>query len=194
MTAASAAATPGAKGAGRKKPTGAATGGAKRGKSTTSRSTTTAALGVDGEVAALAAASSTRAAGGKATGAAVVSVGATNSSCGDAPAEVAAVEEGETDDAIARALARLQLDGAKGALHPYWHKRLAGLVRPAARALIPQLTTENALGFDVTASGLGNGAAAAGPRRVGGTLFDFVLAQKKAHPDKVLLFVCVLIY
>lgn len=147
-------------------------------------------MGVDGEVAALAASSSTRAAGGKATGAAVASIETSNSSGGDAPAEVAAVEESETDDAVARALARLQLEGAKGALYPYWHKRLAGLVRPAARALIPQLTTENALGFDVTASGLGNGAAAAGPRRVGGTLFDYVLAQKKAHPDKVRLYLC----
>lgn len=99
------------------------------------------------------------------------------------------------DDTIARALARLKLQAqdGKGPLHPYWHKRLAGLTRPAARALIPQLTHENALGFDA-ASGLGNGAAIGGVQQArrtgGGTLFDYVLAQKKAHPDKVCRGVC----
>lgn len=45
----------------------------------------------------------------------------------------------------------------------------------AARALVNQLIPSNALGFD------------AGPTLLNrkGTLFDYVLQQKKAHPDKV---------
>jgi hypothetical protein len=62
-------------------------------------------------------------------------------------------------------------------LHPYWLKRLSMLQRPAARALVSQILPTNPLGFD------------AGPtlsqRR--GTLYDFVLTQKKAHPEKVIL-------
>lgn len=62
-------------------------------------------------------------------------------------------------------------------LHTYWLRRLSMLRRPSARGLVPQLVPDNALGFD------------AGPtlavRR--GTLFDYVLSQKKAHPDKVIL-------
>ena len=60
-------------------------------------------------------------------------------------------------------------------LHPSWVKRLAALQRPSARALVPQLVPDNALGYDA-------GPTLAGRR---GTLFDFVVSQKRAHPDKV---------
>jgi hypothetical protein len=60
-------------------------------------------------------------------------------------------------------------------LHPIWLKRLVGLKRPSARALVSQLSKENALGFDA-------GPTLAARR---GTLFDYVVGQKKLHPDKV---------
>lgn len=85
----------------------------------------------------------------------------------------------EAEDDLTPELVRLQASSSLGtsSLRPYWLKRLSLLQRPAARGLVRQLLPTNALGFD------------AGPTLLNrkGTLFDYVLSQKKAHPDKVIL-------
>ena len=83
----------------------------------------------------------------------------------------------EAEDDLTPELLRLQASSSLGtsSLCPYWVKRLSLLQRPAARGLVRQLLPSNALGFD------------AGPTNRKGTLFDYVLSQKKAHQDKVIL-------
>ncbi|CEL93038.1 unnamed protein product [Vitrella brassicaformis CCMP3155] len=61
-------------------------------------------------------------------------------------------------------------------VHPMWLERLKKLERPAAKELIPSLRGENMLGFDAASSLVKKG-----------TLFEWVLQQKRKHPDKVLL-------
>ena len=51
------------------------------------------------------------------------------------------------------------------------------LRRPAARGLINQIVVDNPLGFDA--------GPTLGSKR--GTLFEYVVQQKRAHPDKLLL-------
>ena len=69
------------------------------------------------------------------------------------------------------------LGGKKSQIHPYWLQRLKSADRPAARALIPQLTAENTLGFVPSTAGAS--------RR--GTLLEYVLKEKKRHGDKIVL-------
>jgi hypothetical protein len=64
----------------------------------------------------------------------------------------------------------------KSRLDPRWLNRLERVQRPAAKALISQLTADNELGF----------VAATGPAKKG-TLLEYVMQQKSAHPDKVIL-------
>jgi hypothetical protein len=62
-------------------------------------------------------------------------------------------------------------------LSSYWVNRVNNLKRPAARALIKSLVPGNILGYD----------AGALLQQKKGTLFHYMLQQKKLHPDKVLL-------
>eukprot|EP00966_Prymnesium_polylepis_P041078 953449-Prymnesium_polylepis.1 len=60
---------------------------------------------------------------------------------------------------------------------PYFRQRLRELTRPAAVALVPVLSTENALGYVNKVPSKGRG----------GTLVDYAAREKERHPEKVLL-------
>jgi len=60
-------------------------------------------------------------------------------------------------------------------LTPFWRQRLAELTKPAAIALVPYLSTENALCFE-------NKVA-----RTSGTLVEFAVLEKEKRPDQLLL-------
>ena len=60
-------------------------------------------------------------------------------------------------------------------LTPFWRQRLAELTKPAAIALVPSLSSENALCFE-------NKVA-----RTSGTLVEFAALEKEKRPDQLLL-------
>lgn len=68
-----------------------------------------------------------------------------------------------------------QLRG-NSSIHPFWLDQLDVVDRPAARALIPQLTSDNCLGY----------LPASGPPKKG-TLLQYVITQKEMHPTKIIL-------
>lgn len=55
-------------------------------------------------------------------------------------------------------------------------KRLKFLHKPTVRQLIPELVKENELGYQPSSGAIGKG-----------TLVDFVVEQKRLHPDKIIL-------
>ena len=62
---------------------------------------------------------------------------------------------------------------------PYWVEQLSNMERPTARGLIRQLVPDNPLGFNEVLSD---------PTKNSKKQFlDFILKQKKSHPDKVIL-------
>ena len=67
---------------------------------------------------------------------------------------------------------------AAGKLHRSWVQYLCALQRPSALALLPLLSSENALAFE--------SSTPAAMRRPG-TLMHWVLQQKRRYPDKLLL-------
>lgn len=93
--------------------------------------------------------------------------------------EVGAAGGSEQSSAVQDHLERV-LASETSQLHPLWVRRLAAVDRPAARALITQLTSDNVLGYQKPPT-------VTTPSKRKATLLDFVVAEKTKHADKILL-------